>query len=125
VSPRHLPPFGKYTMSTSNSKLMPSLNDITQDPSKVDSLSDKQSLDMLIKVTGLIPILMSRTAQINADPLPPKNVLITVEEAAKTISMSEDWIYRNKSTLPFVVVVGGCIRINQAKLDKAINEGQM
>ena len=103
-------------MSTSNSKLMQSLNDITQDPSKVNYLSDKQSLDMLIKVTGLIPILMSRTAQINADPLPPKNVLITVEEAAKTISMSEDWIYRNKSTLPFVVTVRRSIRLHGARV---------
>ncbi len=80
---------------------------------------------MLIRVTGLIPILMSRARQINADPLPPKNELLTVEQAAKTLSMSEDWVYRNKSTLPFIVVVGGSIRIDRAKLDKAINEGQM
>jgi hypothetical protein len=112
-------------MTTTSLNLTLSIDDITQDPSKVESLSNKQALDLLIKVTGLIPILVSRTSQIKVDPLPPKNELITVEQAAKTISMSEDWIYRNKSTLPFVVVVGGGIRINQAKLDKAINEGQI
>jgi hypothetical protein len=112
-------------MTTTSLNLTLSLNEIILDPSKAQALSAKQAQDMLFSVSGLIPVLVARTNQISSDSQPQKEKLITVEQAAKTLCMSEDWIYRNKSTLPFIVTVGGSIRIDRIKLDKAINEGQI
>jgi hypothetical protein len=112
-------------MTTTSLNLTLSLNDIALDPSKAQGLSPIQAQDMLCKVTGLIPILMLRTSQIHVDSVPPKNELITVKQAAGILDMKEEWIYRNQDSLSFVVKVGGSIRINQVKLNKAINEGRI
>ena len=61
----------------------------------------------------------------NPNSQPQKEDLITVKQAAEIINMSTDWIYRNKSSLPYVVKMGGGLRINLAKLNKAINERRM
>jgi predicted DNA-binding transcriptional regulator AlpA len=112
-------------MTTASLNLTLSLNDIALDPSKAQTLSPDQAQDMLFMVGGLIPFLVARTSQISTDSQPQKKELITVKQAAEIIKMSPDWIYRNKGSLPYVVKVGGSIRINQAKLDKAINKGWM
>jgi predicted DNA-binding transcriptional regulator AlpA len=112
-------------MTTTSLNLTLSLNDIALDPSKAQLLSPNQAQDMLCKVSGLIPVLVARTNQIYPDSQPQKEELITVKQAADILKMSEDWIYRNKSSLPYVVRIGGGIRINRAKLNKAINERQM
>jgi hypothetical protein len=112
-------------MTTTSSHLTPSLNDIVLDPSKALVLSPNQAQDMLCKVSGLIPVLVARTNQICTDPQPQKEELITVKQAAEILSMSEDWIYRNKATLPFAVKIGGGLRINRAKLYKYINESRI
>ena len=125
MPPTTVPPCGKYHMTTTSLNLTLSLNDIALDPSKAQILSPNQAQDMLCMVSGLIPVLVARTNQISSDSQPQKEKLMTVEQAAKTLCISEDWIYRNKSTLPFVVTVRRSIRIDRAKLDKAINEGQI
>ena len=112
-------------MTTTGLNLTLSLNDIALDPSKAQLLSPNQAQDMLCKVSGLIPVLVARTNQIYPDPQPQKEELITVKQAADILKISEDWIYRNKASLPYVVRIGGGIRINRAKLNKAINERQM
>ena len=107
------------------SKMSPSLNNIAMNPSKMETLSPKQPQEMLYSICGLIPLLSARACQSDADSRPTKEELITVKQAAKILKMSEDWIYRNKASLPYVVKMGGGIRINLAKLNKAINERRM
>ena len=81
---------------------------------------------MLYSICGLIPILSARASQQSgADSQPDKEQLITVKQAAEILKMSEYWIYRNKASLLYVVKIGGGIRINLAKLNKAINESRI
>ena len=112
-------------MTTTSLNLTLSLNEIALDPSKVQALSPNQAHDMLFMVSGLIPVLLARTNQISPNSQPQKEDLITVKQAAEIINMSTDWIYRNKSSLPYVVKIGGSIRINQALLNKHIKESRM
>ena len=109
-------------MTTTSLNLTLSLNDIALDPSKAQALSPNQAHDMLFIVTGLIPVLVARTNPISPDSQPQKEELLTVKRTAEILNVSPDWIYRNKATLPFVGKVGGCVRINRAKLEKFINE---
>jgi excisionase family DNA binding protein len=109
-------------MTTTSLNLTLSLNDIALDPSKVQVLSPNQAQDMLCRVSGLIPVLVARTNQICPDPQPQKEELITVKQAAQILNVSPDWIYRNKPSLPYVMKIGGGIRINKTKLQKFINE---
>ena len=107
-------------MKTASLNLTLSLNDIALDPSKAQVLSPNQAQDMLCKVSGIIPVLLARTNQISADSQPQKEELITVKQAAEILNVSTDWIYRNKASLPYVSKIGGAIRINRAKLYRAI-----
>jgi excisionase family DNA binding protein len=112
-------------MITSSLNLTLSLNDIALDPSKAKALSAKQAQDMLFSVSGLIPVLLARTNQISPDSQPQREDLITVKEAAEIIHMSPDWIYRHKGSLPYVVKIGRCVRINRTKLNKHIKESRI
>ncbi len=106
-------------------QLMPSLNDIASNPSKMETLSPKQAQEMLYSICGLIPILLARTNQISPDSQPQEEDLITVKQAAEIIKMTADWIYRNKASLPYVVKIGRNIRINRAKLNKHLKESRI
>jgi hypothetical protein len=112
-------------MTSTGLNLKLSLNDIALDPSKAQVLSPNQAQDMLCKVSGLIPVLVARTNQSSPDSHPQKEELITVKQAAEIIHMSTDWIYRNKDSLPYVVKIGGSIRIDRAKLNKHIKKSRM
>jgi excisionase family DNA binding protein len=46
--------------------------------------------------------------------------LLNVEEAAERTGMSQDWLYRHSSTLPFTVKVGRSLRFSEAGLEKWI-----
>ncbi len=112
-------------MTTAGLNLTLSLNDIALDPSKAQVLSPNQAQDLLCKVSGLIPVLLARTSQSGGDSRPAEEEFITVKQAAEILNMSTDWIYRNKAILPFVVKIGGSIRINRTKLNKHMKESQM
>ena len=106
--------------------MSPSLNDIASNPSKTENLSPKQAQEMLYSICGLIPILSARASQQSgADSQPDKEQLITVKQAAEILKMSEDWIYRNKGILPYIVKIGRSIRINRTKLNKHMKESRM
>lgn len=112
-------------METTNLKLVPSLNDLVLDPSKMEALTSKQAQEMLFNICGLIPILSVRINQTNTPPTIPQEELITVKQAAEILNVSLDWVYRNKASLPYVTKVGGSIRINRGKLNKAIRENRI
>ena len=46
--------------------------------------------------------------------------LLTVDETAKRLGVSEDWIYRRTKSLPFVVRVGRHVRFSAKGIDRFI-----
>ena len=47
--------------------------------------------------------------------------LINVDEAAQRLSCSQDWLYRNASTLPFTVRIGRRLAFSAAGIDEYIH----
>jgi len=109
----------------SHLKAIPSLDEIIGDPSRVESLSTDEAREMLFKMCGLIPMLSVRINQTNTPPTTPQEELITVKQTAEILNVSPDWVYRNKASLLCVTKVGGSIRINRGKLNKAIRENRL
>jgi helix-turn-helix protein len=112
-------------VKTTNLNLIPSLNDLILDPLKVEVLTSGQAQEILFKICGLIPILSVRISQTNILPTNPQEELITIKQTAEILKISPDWIYRNKASLPYITKVGGSIRVNRAKLNKAIRENRI
>ncbi len=48
--------------------------------------------------------------------------LLDVKEAAAKLGLSKDYLYRNGSKLPFVVLIGRQVRYSQAGIDKFIKQ---
>src|SRR5215831_4835245 len=60
-----------------------------------------------LKVVALARLLEGRPgADADGTPASVTDALLTVEEAAKRLSVSKDWLYRNAGRLPFTVRLG-------------------
>jgi len=82
--------------------ILSSLDDLVADPSRVEDLSGDECQNMLIKLVSIQPLLLGRIISDNkSGNTPQEDTLLTVEQAAKRLNCSKDWLYRNAPKLPF------------------------
>src|SRR5947208_1266229 len=91
----------------------------------VENVSIEEIPALLIRLGALSQQLAARLIMANGngprpDPKAGAGKLLDVEEAAERTGMSEDWLYRHASTLPFTVKVGRSLRFSETGLVKWI-----
>ena len=107
-------------------RIIPGLDDLVNDPSKAADITPREAGEVLVKLVGIQTLLMGRVLSGNGNGNhAPQDELLTVKQGAGILHVSPDWIYRNKSKLPYIIKVGGSIRINKTKLNKAIRDNQI
>ena len=90
-------------METTNLKLIPSLDDLVLDPFKVETLSAYEAREMIARLASIQNVLLAKAFSGDENGHQPKeNNLLNVEQAAKRMGCSKDWLYRHSKTLPFV-----------------------
>ena len=108
--------------------IIPSLDDLAGSPTKVESLSCQAVWDLMVKVNGLQSILLGRLACLNQTPGKESlqgDQLLDVNETAKKLSVSTDWLYRNSNKLPFTRRLGSRkLRFSDRGIEKYIKSRQ-
>src|SRR5437867_12430061 len=74
---------------------MPSLNDLAQNPALAAILTAEQRAALLAQACALIVTLASHGSTPSAAPSPTPERALRVAEAAVTLNMSTDYIYRH------------------------------
>jgi excisionase family DNA binding protein len=98
------------------------LADLVTDPSRVAELQPDQLSALLAQVSAVQACMAARLVattqdQSNSDR---DESLLTVEQAASRLGVSEDWLYRRTGKLPFVVRMGRQVRFSASGIDRYI-----
>ena len=109
-------------------QIIPSLDEIIRDSSSVESLSRQAVWDLLVKVNSLQSILLGRLACLSQSVSKSSiqnDRLLDVNETAKKLSVSTDWLYRNSNKLPFTRRLGPRkLRFSDRGIEKYIKSRQ-
>jgi predicted DNA-binding transcriptional regulator AlpA len=83
-------------------------------------LNDIQDQDIPALLMALAARLMERPA-VNLIPANPADKLLTISEASRKLGMSQDYLYRKATNLPFTVRVGRrSLRFSEQGMDRWI-----
>jgi hypothetical protein len=99
-----------------------SLDDIFTNPLRVNELSAEERGKLLIQLpavqTALAAVVVMTPVKIASQQHEPDQ-LLTVEEAAKVLSVEPHWIYSRSKTLPFVRKLSHkCLRVSKLDMEK-------
>jgi predicted DNA-binding transcriptional regulator AlpA len=101
---------------------MTTLNDLSADPTLAKSFSPEEATEMLaqlVVVQGVLWIQAASGRESRKEDVADR--LLTVEEAAEILSVSNDWLYHNARTLPFACKLSsGQLRFKAKGLGKYI-----
>ena len=97
---------------------MLSLADLSDRPERIAELTPEQARAMLTQLVTLQVPLLARALAAGAGRDPDE--LLTVDIAAQRLGLSEAWLYRHASKLPFTVHVGRQVRFSARRLEAYI-----
>lgn len=108
---------------------VPSLDELAADPGRARQLPPEVAERFLAQVHVLEGALLGRllAARGTQNGQPEAldgDRLLTVEEAARKLGVSEDWIYRRARTLPFVVRLGARLRCSEQGIERWCRQRQ-
>lgn len=95
---------------------VPNLDSLASDPSKVQDLPVATVQHILIQLTALLPLLVSRSQ--SAPEKSQEDRLLTIEQAASILGMSKDRLYR--TDYPFTIRDGGLLRFSHNGIQRFI-----
>jgi excisionase family DNA binding protein len=103
-----------------------SLDQIADNPTDANELSMAETTAMLSRIAvaqsalsaRLVAILTETQGQGHAED----DRLLTVDQAAQHLGLSEDWLYRHSDRLPFTVRVGRHVRFSAHGVERYIRE---
>ena len=84
-----------------------------------DTINDSRPAAGL--TVGELRELLRRELQATVAPNDSEDSLITVEEAARRLGYSKDWLYRNKHKFPFFKRVGRKLGFSSHGISKFLN----
>ena len=101
------------------------LLEILADPMKAGELPPTAIVPMLSQLAAIQSVLaaslIKSTESANAAHT-KGDKLLDVKEAADKLSVTEDWLYRKGSKLPFVVRIGRNIRFSEQGIERYIRQ---
>jgi excisionase family DNA binding protein len=95
-----------------------SLADLADRPERIAEVTPELARVMLAQIVTLQAPLLARALGTGAGREPDE--LLTVDMAAQRLGLSEAWLYRHASTLPFTVHVGRQVRFSARRLEAYI-----
>jgi predicted DNA-binding transcriptional regulator AlpA len=98
---------------------IPSLDALAADPGLVQKLPGPIVQHILIQVTSLLPLLVSRS-HILPTEAHGEDRLLGIDEAASVLGKSKDWMYRHAESLPFTVREGRLVSFSNNGIQKYI-----
>lgn len=108
-------------MITHESGQHTNLTDLVRDPSRVGGLEPTQIPALLVQLNAVQASMAAHlVATTQAGAAERHDALLNVEEAAKRLGVSTDWIYRRTRKLPFVVRVGRNVRFSSNGIDRYV-----
>jgi len=108
---------------------LPTLDELAAHPERAQELPPEAARDLLARLAPLQTVLLAQAirppAGANGQGEPEgQGDLLTVEEAARKLRVSTDWLYRRAGKLPFTVRLGRQLRFSEWGLDRYIRQRQ-
>jgi len=107
---------------------LPTLDELAAHPELARELPPEVAQDLLARLAPLQIVLLAQAIRPlgggNGQGEPQEDRLLTVEEAAKMLGLSTDWLYRRAGKLPFTVRLGRQLRFSERGLDRYIRQRQ-
>ncbi len=94
-----------------------------QDPARAKEIPPEQVPALLAQLAALQSALVARWMVVNGQ-VPGEDHLLSVEDAARMLAVSPDWLYRRAKTLPFTVRLGGRLRFSAQGLARYLCQRQ-
>jgi excisionase family DNA binding protein len=98
------------------------LVDLVRDPSRVEQVDSSDLPALLTQLSAVQASMAARLVTVTQDAMrdDAADPLLTIEEAAARLGVSEDWLYRRTKSLPFVVRVGRHVRFSAKAIDRYV-----
>jgi excisionase family DNA binding protein len=101
----------------------PGLDDLAADPSRAADLAPEVARALILRAAAVVAALA--TSPSAGPPAPvPEDRLLSVDEAARLLGVSPDWLYRRAHRLPFTVRMGRVVRFSATGLARYIQQRQ-
>jgi excisionase family DNA binding protein len=101
----------------------PTLDDLAADPAKATALPPETRQVLTLRAVAALAALAVAPAQADPGPdTPDGDRLLDVDEAARRLGVSPDWLYRRVGKLPFIVRLGRTVRCSAAGIDRYIRQ---
>jgi excisionase family DNA binding protein len=106
-----------------------SLDDLVEDPNRANTLPPEVASALLLRCAVAQSALIGRllaapTGSPNGIKDAHDDHLLDVEEAARRLGTSQDYLYRNAKKLPFTVRIGSRLRFSARGIDRFIRARQ-
>jgi excisionase family DNA binding protein len=104
--------------------LVPSLDELAADPRKAATLSPDAARAVTMRCAAVLAAVASVSTPLAPQPRDDDEdgLLLTTEEAAQRLGVSQDWLYRRAATLPFTVRLGRSLRFSIRGLERYIRQ---
>jgi excisionase family DNA binding protein len=106
---------------------VPTLDSLATDPTQAQALSPDVARVLwtrcVLVQAALLPGLTAQNGE-GAPAVPEADQLLTVEEAARRLGVSKDWVYRRAARLPFTVRLGSALRFSAQGLARYCRQRQ-
>src|SRR5262245_9099851 len=104
------------------SLLVPNLDELAADPTKTATLHPETARVLTFRCLALLAALASVTGVTHGPTTleAEQDRLLTVEDAARTLGVSKDWLYRRAEKLPFTIRLGRTLRFSAHSLARYI-----
>jgi excisionase family DNA binding protein len=108
---------------------VPTLDAIAGDPMQAAGLPVEVARALLARCVLAQGVLVARLLEAVGDGVGPSrsdeaDQLLTVEEAARRLGVSKDWVYRRAARLPFTVRLGSALRFSAQGLARYLRQRQ-
>ncbi len=95
------------------------LADLVEDPAKVASVPPTRIPALLSQLSAVQSAMAARLVSADrGEPMSTEDTLLTVDEAAKRLGVSKDWLFRRSRRLPFVIRLGRHLRFSSRGIER-------
>jgi predicted DNA-binding transcriptional regulator AlpA len=104
-----------------------SLDELAADPGKAAALPPEAARALTLRCLIVLAALATAAAPSNgpcSPEAPAEDRLLDVEEAARRLAVSPDWLYRRATRLPFTVRPGRTLRFSARGLERYLRQRQ-
>jgi hypothetical protein len=104
---------------------VPTLDELAADPTKAGALPPEARQTLVLRaLAALAALAVAPSPAILPYEVPDHERLLDVDEAARRLGVSPDWLYRRAGKVPFTVRLGRTLRFSAQGLVRYIRQRQ-